>query len=126
MGRSARGVTGIKLKADDEVVSMDIIKDDQAKMMVVMENGLGKLTELNKYRTQKRGGTGVKTANVTSKTGQVIGAVVINSDCIDDLLLISKNGQVLRLNVKNIPTMGRSTQGVYIMRMNDDDKVLFP
>ena len=123
MGRSARGVTGIKLKADDEVVSMDIIKDDQAKMMVVMENGLGKLTELNKYRTQKRGGTGVKTANVTSKTGQVIGAVVINSDCIDDLLLISKNGQVLRLNVKNIPTMGRSTQGVYIMRMNDDDKV---
>ncbi|MBT5346519.1 DNA gyrase subunit A [bacterium] len=123
MGRSARGVTGIKLKTDDEVVSMDIIKDDQAKMMVVMENGLGKLTELNKYRTQKRGGTGVKTANVTSKTGRVIGAVVINSDCVDDLLLISKNGQVLRLNVKNIPTMGRSTQGVYIMRMNDDDKV---
>ncbi|MBI96805.1 DNA gyrase subunit A [bacterium] len=123
MGRSARGVTGIKLKADDEVVAMDIIKDEKAKMMVVMENGLGKLTELNKYRTQKRGGTGVKTANVTSKTGKVIGAVVINSDCIDDLLLISKNGQVLRLNVKNIPTMGRSTQGVYIMRMNDDDKV---
>lgn len=123
MGRSARGVTGIKLKTDDEVVAMDIIKDEKAKMMVVMENGLGKLTELNKYRTQKRGGTGVKTANVTSKTGKVIGAVVINSDCVDDLLLISKNGQVLRLNVKNIPTMGRSTQGVYIMRMNDDDKV---
>lgn len=123
MGRSARGVTGIKLKSDDEVVSMDIIKDEEAKMMVVMENGLGKLTDLKQYRTQKRGGTGVKTANITSKTGQVIGAVVINSDCVDDLLLISKNGQVLRLNVKNIPTMGRSTQGVYIMRMNDDDKV---
>jgi len=123
MGRSARGVTGIKLKAGDQVVSMDVIKDEKAKMMVVMENGLGKLTELGKYRTQKRGGTGVKTANVTKKTGSVIGAVVINSDCVDDLLLISRNGQVLRLNVANIPTMGRSTQGVYIMRMNNEDVV---
>ncbi len=123
MGRSARGVTGIKLKAGDQVVSMDVIKDEKAKMMVVMENGLGKLTELGKYRTQKRGGTGVKTANVTKKTGSVIGAVVINSDCVDDLLLISRNGQVLRLNDANIPTMGRSTQGVYIMRMNNEDVV---
>lgn len=123
MGRSAQGVIGMKLKNDDYIVEMDVISDPEAKMLVVMENGLGKITSLSAYRNQKRGGTGVKTANLTKKTGDLVGAVVLENGYEPDLLLLSRDGQVLRLNIKDIPTMGRSTQGVYVMRMNDDDVV---
>jgi len=102
---------------------MDVISDQQAKMLVVMENGLGKITSLSAYRNQKRGGSGVKTANLTKKTGNLVGAVVLEGDYEPDLLLLSRDGQVLRLNIKDIPTMGRSTQGVYVMRLNGDDVV---
>ena len=123
MGRSAQGVIGMKLKEGDMIVEMDVISDPQAKMLVVMENGLGKITNLSAYRNQKRGGTGVKTANLTKKTGNLVGAVVLEKGYEPDLLLLSRDGQVLRLNIKDIPTMGRSTQGVYVMRMKSDDIV---
>ena len=112
-----------KLKNGDYIVEMDVISDPKAKMLVVMENGLGKITSLSAYRNQKRGGSGVKTANLTKKTGDLVGAVVLENGYEPDLLLLSRDGQVLRLNIKDIPTMGRSTQGVYVMRMNDDDVV---
>lgn len=124
MGRSSIGVRGIKLKGGDKVVEMDIIKDKEtAELLVVMENGLGKMTKMDNYRIQSRGGTGVKTANVTTKTGNVIGAKVIDKDTKSDLILASKSGQIIRMNCKHIPSQGRATQGVYLMRMRPNDKV---
>jgi DNA gyrase subunit A len=123
MGRTAQGVRGIKLKTDDLVIEMDVLKDDQAKLLVVMENGLGKATALKNYRAQHRGGTGVKTANVTAKTGKVIGTVVIKSDTENDILLLSQKGIAIRLSAQKVPSQGRATQGVYIMRLKGDDKV---
>ena len=87
MGRSAQGVIGMKLKNEDHIVEMDVISDTEAKMLVVMENGLGKIT-LSAYRNQKRGGSGVKTANLTKKTGNLVGAVVLEGDYEPDLILI--------------------------------------
>lgn len=124
MGRSAQGVIGIRIKADDNLVEMDVVQDLTARLLVVMENGLGKSSEIKDYRQQHRGGTGVLTAKVTAKTGKVIGAIVLTDTTNNDLILLSKEGQAIRLNVKKIPTLGRATQGVYIMRMNDDDKVV--
>ncbi len=124
MGRSSMGVRGISLKDNDRVVEMDVIQNPlTAELLVVMENGLGKSTTMEDYRLQKRGGSGVKTANVTERTGHIIGARVINEDTNEDLLLISKAGQVIRLNLRQIPSKGRATQGVYLMRMDEKDKV---
>ncbi len=124
MGRAATGVRGIALKESDRVVEMDAVKNEGAKLLVVMENGLGKSTGLNNYRQQHRGGTGVKTANVTSKTGSVIGAVVVRKDSDKDLLLLSRKGQAIRLSASKVPSQGRATQGVYVMRLNGPDKVV--
>jgi DNA gyrase subunit A len=124
MGRASIGVRGIKIKTDDEVVEMNVIKDkENSKLLVVMENGLGKMTSVKDYRTQTRGGTGVKTANITPKTGKVIGAKILEKDLDADLIIASKVGQIIRLNIKNIPSQGRATQGVYLMRMHENDKV---
>lgn len=124
MGRASMGVRGISLKDNDVVVEMDVIQDPKtAELLVIMENGIGKSTNMEEYRIQKRGGSGVKTANVTERTGHIIGARVINEDTNEDLLLISKAGQVIRVNLKQIPSKGRATQGVYLMRMDEKDKV---
>ncbi len=124
MGRPSIGVRGIRLKPEDHVVEMDIIKDPTtAKMLVIMENGLGKMTPVESYRKQTRGGTGVLTAKLTKKTGSVIGAKIIEKDTDADLIMISKSGQVIRLHSNNIPSQGRATQGVYLMRMKLQDKV---
>ncbi len=124
MGRASMGVRGISLKDNDRVVEMDVIQNPKtAELLVVMENGLGKSTTMEDYRLQKRGGSGVKTANVTERTGHIIGARVINEDTNEDLLLISKAGQVIRLNLKQVPSKGRATQGVYLMRMDEKDMV---
>ena len=123
MGRAAQGVRGIKRKTDDKVIEMDVVRDEGAKLLVVMENGLGKATGLKNYRAQHRGGTGVKTANVTAKTGKVVGAVVIKSDSNKDILLLSQKGIAIRLSTKKVPSQGRATQGVYIMRLKSGDKV---
>lgn len=124
IGRSSMGVRGIRLKEGDEVVEMDVMKDSEtSKLLVVMENGLGKSTMVSSYRLQSRGGTGLKTASLTKKTGKVIGAKIMHEGMKGEIIMISKNGQIIRLNVKDIPSRGRATQGVYLMRLNGDDVV---
>jgi DNA gyrase subunit A len=123
-GRASMGVRGIRIKEGDEVVDMDIVKNTAlADLLVIMENGLGKCTKVTDYREQARGGTGVKAANITAKTGKIIGAKIIQEDSKGDLIMVSKQGQIIRLQLKNIPSQGRATQGVYLMRLNQGDKV---
>ena len=118
MGRASMGVRGIRLKGDDIVIGMDVIKDeDGSRLLVVMSNGLSKTTKVNEYRFQTRGGSGVKTAQITTKTGKVIGGRIIHADMKGDLILMSKKGQMIRLPLTQVPTSGRATQGVYVMRM---------
>ncbi|HIQ56454.1 TPA: DNA gyrase subunit A, partial [Candidatus Gracilibacteria bacterium] len=125
MGRTAAGVRGIKLKISDKVVGMDIVKEggDESTMLVVMQNGLGKITKVSAYRKQGRGGSGMKTANVTKKTGLVVSAKILekNADC--DLILSAKSGQAIRLSSSSVPSQGRSTQGVILMRLPAGDTV---
>lgn len=124
MGRASIGVRGIKLKAEDEVVEMDVIKEvETAELLVVMGNGLGKMTPVTNYRFQGRGGSGVKTATINDRTGKVIGAKVIGKETDADLVMVSKSGQIIRLHTGQIPSRGRATQGVYLMRLKPNDKV---
>lgn len=124
MGRASTGVRGIRLKSDDQVVGMDIVKnEDTSRLLVVMENGLSKTTNVKEYRFQGRGGSGVKTASITQKTGKVVGARVLDSEMKGDLILVSKAGQMIRLPMEQVPTSGRATQGVYVMRMKAGDQV---
>ncbi len=125
MGRQAAGVRGIRLSEKDRVVGMDIVdaKDETSQILVIMENGLGKSTPVSEYRAQGRGGSGVKTANVTNKTGKVVFGSVIASDFAGDLLLSAKSGQAIRLSYSQIPSQGRATQGVILMRLPTDDMV---
>ena len=124
MGRATSGVRGIRLKPDDHVIEMDVIKDPKtAELLVIMENGLGKFSHVKNYRLQGRGGTGVKTANITPKTGKVVGAKIVDETTEGDLLIISREGQTIKIDIKNIPVQGRATQGVYLMRLNGKDKV---
>lgn len=126
MGRVARGVRGIRLKRDDEAVGMATInaklKMQNAKLLIITENGHGKQTELRYYKRQKRGGSGIKTAKVTKKTGNIVTAKVITPD-IEEIIVISKKGQVIRTKIKDISVMGRATQGVKVMRLTASDTV---
>ncbi len=119
MGRAAAGVRAIRLKGDDKVIQMDILKDEDAKLLTVMENGLGKMSKVKLYRNQTRGGTGVKVSNVTKKTGKVAGARVISS-MEGDLLIVTKNGQTIRTPLSGIKVAGRATQGVILMKSKKD------
>jgi len=135
MGRGAAGVKGIRLKKGDEVIGMDVISpakavDDKGKklkqyLLVVMENGYGKRTDILQYKTQGRGGSGVKAAKITSKTGPVVISSVLEDvvEGEEDLIVISRKGQVIRTGVKSISLLGRATQGVRIMRLDEGDKV---
>lgn len=126
MGRTATGVRGIKLKKDDKVVGMDVILKNQKgnQLLVISENGFGKRSDLKSYKVQKRGGGGIQTAKVTSKTGHLIGAEVINLDEVEeDMIITSEKGQIIRIQLKEIPTLGRATQGVRVMRPQSGDKV---
>lgn len=124
MGRPAVGVRGIKLKKGDEVVEMNVVKDEEkTKLFVVMENGLGKSTKVSEYRKQTRGGTGVLTANITKKTGKIVGARIIEDGSEADVVIVSRNGLLIRLSVDAIPERTRATQGVYVMRLKGDDIV---
>ncbi len=121
MGRAARGVRGIRLRADDKVVGMDLAAGDP-NLLVMSENGYGKLTKVVNFPTHKRGGVGIKAAVVTAKTGKLI---TVRSLAEDDseVIMISTKGQTIRVSLKDIPTLGRTTQGVRVMRLNDDDNV---
>lgn len=126
MGRGAAGVRGIRLKKDDYVVGMDAVLKKQKgnQLMIITENGYGKRTDLKLYKVQKRGGTGIKTANVTKKTGKVVGANIVNVDDIEgDLIVTSAKGQIIRIPQKSISVLGRATQGVRIMKPQANDKV---
>lgn len=123
MGRNAAGVFGIRLKKDDIVVGMGVIKNDPKKrknyqIVTIMEQGFGKRTKLDLYKQQGRGGSGIKTAKVTSKTGKLVNAYVLNADLMKDkdLIIISEHGQVIRLPFKSVNMTGRDTQGVSLMR----------
>lgn len=124
LGRSTRGVRGIRLKAGDEVVATDIAPDINGYALLVIANkGLGKRTSLSKYTLQKRGGSGLKTLNITDRTGEIINARLVAKNLKADVILTSKNGQVIRLSLSSIPMLGRVTQGVTLMRMKGNDKV---
>lgn len=125
MGRAAAGVRAITLKGGDEVVGADVIpvgKTNEVELLVISENGFGKRTSLDEYRAQSRGGQGVKTYNVADKTGRLIASLLITPH-EEDLIAISKKGQVIRTPLSSIPTLSRATQGVRIMRLADGDKV---
>ncbi len=128
MGRSAAGVRGIRLKEGDAVVGMDVIpagtKDSEFNLCIIMENGYGKCTSMKEYKTQGRGGSGIKTANITSKTGSIVVAKVISDKGAQDGIIISEKGQVIRLKLKEVNKLGRSTQGVRLMKFKSEgDKV---
>lgn len=125
MGRSASGVTGIKLKKEDTVSSMNVIEKEKAKelrLLVVMANGYGKQTPLGQYKVQGRGGSGVKTANITTKTGILMDARLVSTET--DLIALSAKGQVIRTEISSIRTASRATQGVRIMNMAGGDKLI--
>jgi DNA gyrase subunit A len=130
MGRPAAGVRGIKLAAGDKLVGMDVIKENTAQdkqapekqyLLVVTENGYGKRTDVKEYRLQGRGGSGIITGKVTPKTGEIVASKVLNNE--EDLIVISRQGQVIRTEIKSISILSRSTQGVRIMRLDEGDKV---
>ena len=124
LGRSTRGVRGIRLKADDEVVAADVSPDiNNHALLVIAKKGLGKRTSLAKYTLQKRGGSGLKTLNITDRTGEIVNARVVAKGLKADVILTSKNGKVIRLPLYNIPMLGRVTQGVTLMRLKGSDKV---
>ena len=123
IGRTAQGVIGIRMEKDDEVIGMEsIIAGSNATLLAITENGFGKRTELDEYRVQIRGGKGVITYKITPKTGKLVGVKV--TDETEDVMLITDKGTIIRLNVKEISVLGRSTQGVTLMRTNDGGKVV--
>ncbi len=126
MGRNAAGVRGIRLKKEDYVVGMDaVIKGQKGnQLLIITENGFGKRTDLRAYKIQKRGGSGIKTANVTAKTGRLVGANMINTDEAEgDMIVTSAKGQIIRIPLKSISALGRATQGVRIMKPSSGDKI---
>lgn len=122
MGRAARGVRGVRLRPHDSVVGMDIVSDDAQTLLVVSQNGYGKMTKVTNFPSHRRGGVGIKAAVVTAKTGPIV-AVRTLDPAASEALLISNKGQAIRVSLKDIPTLGRTTQGVRIMRMGDGDAV---
>ncbi len=122
MGRSARGVRGVRLRPNDSVVGMDIVTGDDQTLLVVSEKGFGKRTRVSNFPSHKRGGVGIKAAVVTAKTGPIISVQTIDPE-ITEALLVSQNGQTIRLGLSDIKLLGRTTQGVTIMRLSDGDAV---
>ena len=125
MGRVASGVRGARLKGKDRIIGMDVldsklVEKGMMELFVLMENGYGKRTDVKSYKIQRRGGSGVKTAKVTPKTGPVVGAFIANAKDERDLIVISKNGQVLRTPFHTISIQGRATQGVRVMRFKTE------
>ncbi len=127
MGRTAAGVTAMKLGKGDLIVAADVLSKEQKKngILVVMENGYGKITPATEYKVQKRGGSGIKTAKITSKTGDVIGAAIVSEeDAVEgELVVMSQKGQVIKLPLKDVPTLGRQTQGVRVMKLRAGDAI---
>ena len=123
IGRIAQGVIGMRIAEDDEIIGMEsIIAGGKATLLAITENGFGKRTELDEYRVQQRGGKGVITYKVTPKTGELVGVKI--ADDTQDVMLITDTGTIIRMHVNEISVLGRSTQGVTLMRTNDGGKVV--
>ena len=123
VGRTAQGVIGIRLDDNDVVIGMEsIIRGSNATLLSITENGFGKRTELDEYRVQNRGGRGVITYKITPKTGDIVGIRIATG--AEDVMLITDKGTIIRLKVNEISVLGRSTQGVTLMRTNDGSKVV--
>jgi len=126
MGRSASGVRGMRLRQNDKVITLTMVPKDaysQYELIVVLENGFGKRSKLSLFDIQKRGGIGIKAANVTSKTGSVVDARIVHDAFNGTALLVSKLGIVIRMGLSDIKLLGRVTQGVTLMRLGKGDKV---
>ncbi len=125
MGRTAGGVKGMTLKTDDMIVGTGVIRadvDSDKELLVISENGYGKKTKLSEYKVQNRGGSGIKTLNITDKTGALIGARIITTET-SELLAISEKSLVIRMSINDISTLGRATQGVRLMKLKVGDSV---
>jgi DNA gyrase subunit A len=124
MGRNASGVRGMKLGKGDYIISADVVKKEMKnpELLVIAANGYGKKTPLKEYKVQGRGGSGIKTMKVTPKTGEIIASKVV-TDEEDEIAAISKKSQVIRVEVKEIPSLGRQTQGVRIMKLREGDSI---
>ncbi len=129
MGRGASGVHAIRLKKNDTVVGIGVVDSklvakNMLELFVVSENGCGKKTNLRNYKIQHRGGSGIKTMSVTAKTGKITNAYISNTEDDRDMIIISEHGQVIRMAFKSVPSLGRATQGVRLMRFKDEkDKI---
>lgn len=127
MGRTAAGVTAMKLGKNDEIVAADVLSKEHkdSEILVVMEHGYGKTSPAKEYKVQKRAGSGIKTAKITSKTGKVIGAAIVNGEdkAEGELVVMSKKGQVIKLPLKDVPSLGRQTQGVRVMKLREGDAI---
>ena len=122
MGRSAMGVRGMRLRPKDEVVGMDIVTDPNQKLIAVSANGYGKATLVSNFPVHKRGGVGIKVAAITAKTGPIVAVHTLDPEA-KEVIMMSSNGQAIRVAMKDIPTLGRATQGVRIMKMSEGDTV---
>ncbi|MBR3176856.1 DNA gyrase subunit A [Candidatus Saccharibacteria bacterium] len=123
MGRAARGVRGVRLRPNDTVVGMDVVSDpENQKLIVISTKGYGKMTAATNFPPHKRGGVGVKVAAITSKTGPIAAVHTLDPEA-EEVIMMSTGGQAIRVAVKDIPTLGRATQGVRVMRLNDGDAV---
>ncbi|MBP6931522.1 MAG: DNA gyrase subunit A [Candidatus Pacebacteria bacterium] len=123
MGRAAAGVRGIKLGKNDSVIGVDRVAkgDKESSLLILSEHGLGKKTGIKEYKVQKRGGSGIKTAKVTPKTGKLIVAKIVGDE--NEIIAVSQKGQVIRVDLKSIPSSGRQTQGVTIMKLRAGDSI---
>lgn len=124
-GRASRGVTGMRFKAEDFLVGMEKItpEDKNNTVLVISEHGFGKKTKISEYRLQNRGGSGIFTAKITPKTGRLVKMHIVDPKSHGDLLLISAQGQVIRLSLASVPLSGRQTQGVKLINLDPGDKV---
>ncbi|HHW49473.1 MAG TPA: DNA gyrase subunit A [Clostridiaceae bacterium] len=122
LGRVSQGVRGIKLEDGDYVIGMGATVENATSLLVVTENGFGKRTDLDEYKVQSRGGKGILTYRVTEKTGELAGIKLVDEK--DDIILITSNGTLIRINAADVSLLGRATQGVTLMRTDDDNKVV--
>jgi DNA gyrase subunit A len=123
MGRVSRGVRGIRLRPDDQVIGMDTVKEGSS-IFVISKFGYGKRTKVDQFTPHARGGVGIRSAVVNTKTGKLIGVKTLSDDDGQEVIIISAQGQTIRLGLKDISALGRATQGVRIMRLNDGDEVV--
>ncbi len=123
MGRASRGVRGIRLRTDDHVIGMDVVQEGSS-IFVISQNGYGKRTKVSQFTPHARGGVGIRSAVVNTKTGPLVGVKSLTEDEDQEVIIVSCQGQTIRLGVKDIPELGRATQGVRIMRLNEGDEVV--